>query len=96
MSTVLTEAPLGHPSLMTPARGVMFRRRKKTEGAPPPPIETVKTIQGPPKCDNCHVADAAFEIIISAEKFLRFFLCRHHAEKHWQELVSRGYQIKLL
>lgn len=47
----------------------------------------------PPKCDKCHVAEAKFEVVISAAKAHYLYLCGHHLKKLAAALLEKGYQI---
>jgi hypothetical protein len=81
-----------------PQAKAMFRprlRKHKNPGGPPaPPSEQPGFDTGPRKCDQCHIADAVYEVIVAAAQPLYF--CGHHARKHWTEFIARGYKIRKL
>lgn len=83
---------------MTPpstARAFPRRKRRVRDpgGTGKPPRTVPRMGDRPPKCDKCHVAEAKFEVVISAAKAHYLYLCGHHLKKLAAALLEKGYQI---
>jgi hypothetical protein len=86
------------PAMSSSGTGLLRRPKprlpRRSHGAPPPGSHEALPNTGPPRCDKCHIAHAAYEVVIDAARMLYLYLCGHHMKKLGADLIARGYEIR--